>query len=83
MLRHEISKHRNVLTSRLLEREGNVAVSDASLHHFKQFKSRFEPLKKLTEEIHIRINTQLPVKVNMMEIFPMNIASLQWNYRRI
>ncbi len=57
-----------VLKDRLLEREGKIGVSDARLHHLKQFKSRFEPLKELTEEMHIRIDTQLPIKENMMEI---------------
>jgi len=57
-----------VLKDRLLKREGEMGISDARLHHLKQFKSRFEPLKELTEEMHIRIDTQLSIKHNMMEI---------------
>jgi len=40
-----------------------VAISDARLYHLKQFKNRFDPQKELTEEMHIRIDTQLPIKV--------------------
>lgn len=57
-----------VLKDRLLERDGKIGVSDARLHHLKQLKSRFEPLKELTEETHICIDTQLPIKENMLEI---------------
>jgi len=57
-----------VLKDRLVKRETDVSVSDARLHHFKQFKSQFEPLDDIADEMHIRIDTQKPVKENMMEI---------------
>ena len=57
-----------VLKDRLVKRETDVSVSDARLHHFKQFKSQFEPLEDIADEMHIRIDTQKPVKENMMEI---------------
>ena len=57
-----------VLKDRLLKRENEVSVSDARLHHFKQFKSQFEPLEDINDEMHICIDTQKPVKENMMEI---------------
>ena len=38
------------------------------LHHFKQFKSQFEPLDDIADEMHIRIDTQKPLKENMAQI---------------
>lgn len=57
-----------VLKDRLLKREADVSVSDARIHHFKQFKNQFEPLEDITDEMHIRIDTQKPVKENMAQI---------------
>jgi hypothetical protein len=57
-----------VLKDRLVKRETDVSVSDARLHHFKQFKSQFEPLDDIADEMHIRIDTQKPVKENMAQI---------------
>jgi aminoglycoside phosphotransferase family enzyme/predicted kinase len=57
-----------VIKDRLMLREGRNTVSDARLHHFEQFKSRFEPLTELNREIHVSIDTQLPVKENIVRI---------------
>jgi hypothetical protein len=57
-----------VRKDRLVKREADVLVSDARIHHFKQFKSQFEPLEDITDEMHIRIDTQKPVKENMAHI---------------
>jgi hypothetical protein len=57
-----------VRKDRLVKREADVLVSDARIHHFKQFKSQFEPLEDIADEMHIRIDTQKPVKENMAHI---------------
>lgn len=57
-----------VLKDRLKKREVKVTVSDARLHHFNELKSQFEQLEDITEEIHIHIDTQRPMKENIMKI---------------
>jgi len=57
-----------VIKDRLKKRETKITVSDARLHHFKELKSRFEPLEDITEEMHIEIDTQRPIKENLMKI---------------
>ncbi len=64
----ECTSPENVIKSRLHKREGAITLSDARLHHFEQLRSSFEPLDELSGEIHIRIDTRLPVSENMMEI---------------
>ena len=58
----------SVLKDRLKKREVKVTVSDARLHHFKELKNRFESLEDITEEMHIQIDTQRPMKENIMKI---------------
>jgi predicted kinase len=54
---------------RLLEREKTTGVSDARIHHFPQFKSRFEPLDDVHRDMHIRINTDRPLEESIRKVF--------------
>ncbi len=68
-----------VIKDRLGQREGRNTVSDARLHHFTQFKSRLEPLTELSSETHVSIDTQLPVKENIMRILSSHYNQLAKN----
>jgi len=57
-----------VLKERLKERGAKVTVSDARLHHYKELKSRFESLEDITEEMHFQVDTQRPIKENLIKI---------------
>ncbi len=57
-----------VLKERLKERGAKVTVSDARLHHYKELKSRFESLEDITEEMHLQVDTQRPIKENLIKI---------------
>ncbi len=65
-----------VLKDRLKKREAKVTVSDARLHHFKELKSRFEPLDDMPDEMHIRIDTQKHLNESMMQILSQQIDKL-------
>jgi len=45
-----------------------VTVSDARLHYYKELKSRFESLEDITEEMHLQVDTQRPIKENLIKI---------------
>jgi hypothetical protein len=47
----------HILKKRLVEREATVTMSDARLHHLKQFISRFEPLSEIRDELCIHVDT--------------------------
>lgn len=64
----ECTSPEKVLKDRLLQREGREEISDARLHHFQHLKSQFETLEELPGDLHVRINTQLPIKDNISEI---------------
>ncbi len=64
----ECTAPEKVLRHRLLEREAKVTISDARLCHFRQFQKQFEPLGDLIDGGHIRVDTQLSIGQNMMEI---------------
>ncbi|MBW1696321.1 MAG: AAA family ATPase [Deltaproteobacteria bacterium] len=57
-----------VLKERLKLREHKSSLSDARLHHFDEFKRRFEPLTEVPEDIHVRINTEKPLEDSMETI---------------
>lgn len=57
-----------LLKGRLLEREGTSLVSDARIRHFEQLKARFEPLEELREDMHIRVDTQMPLDESLEQI---------------
>jgi hypothetical protein len=56
------------LKKRLVERETTVTTSDARLQHLKQFRARFEPLTKIRDELHIRVDTDMPLNECMLQI---------------
>ena len=58
----ECALKENMIKARLLKREGGHPVSDARYHHFEEFKNRFEPLSELSDVMHIRVETETPLK---------------------
>ncbi|MGD9121345.1 MAG: AAA family ATPase [Desulfobacterales bacterium] len=56
------------LKKRLIEREAAVAISDARLQHLKQFRAQFEPLAEIRDELHIRVDTNMPLKQSIRQI---------------
>jgi aminoglycoside phosphotransferase family enzyme/predicted kinase len=47
-----------MLKKRLVEREKHAGISDARLRHLKQLKAHFDSLKKLQNDMHLKINTE-------------------------
>ncbi len=64
----ECTAPEEILKNRLLQRETTNTVSDARLRHLPELKNRFEPFQGLTEGLHISIDTQSPIKQNIMGI---------------
>ncbi len=58
----------NSIKERLLKREAGHPVSDARHHHYEDFKKRFEPLNELSDKMHIRVDTEKPLKACMEQI---------------
>lgn len=58
----ECALKENMVKERLLKREAGYTVSDARYHHYEDFKKRFEPLNELSDEMHIRVDTEKPLK---------------------
>jgi hypothetical protein len=56
------------LKKRLIEREASVAISDARLQHLKQFRAQFEPLAEIRDELHIRVDTNMPLNQSIRQI---------------
>jgi len=67
-----------VIKERLLKRESGYSVSDARYRHYEDFKKRFEPLSELSDEMHIRVDTEKPLEECMEQILSRayHIASL-------
>ena len=65
-----------VIRDRLICRENSLSVSDARIHHFEEFKKRFEPLREIGEDMHICVNTQKPLEEIMGEILTRDYALL-------
>jgi len=57
-----------VLKERLIRREAISSVSDARLRHFEQIKARFEPLNEVRDEMHIGVDTEMPLEQSMEHI---------------
>jgi aminoglycoside phosphotransferase family enzyme/predicted kinase len=64
------------LKKRLSIRNSSATISDARLHHFKQFKDRFEPISELADEMHICIDTEKPLEEGMRQILSHDYALL-------
>lgn len=58
----------NCLKARLKQRETEPSLSDARLHHFKQFLDSFEPLDDITGTNRLRIDTTKPPDKNLQSI---------------
>lgn len=56
------------LKERLKRRNKTAGISDARLYHFDQFKTRFEPLDEIHDEMHIRVDTEKPLEECMRQI---------------
>ena len=56
------------LKKRLIEREAVVSMSDARLQHQKRFRARFEPLAEIRDELHIRVDTNMPLSESIRQI---------------
>jgi 2-phosphoglycerate kinase len=56
------------LKKRLVEREATMTTSDARLHHLKRFRTRFEPLTDLRDELHIRVDTNMTLNESIRQI---------------
>ncbi len=56
------------LKERLRKRNTTDGISDARLYHFDQFKIRFEPLDEIHDEMHVRVDTEKPLKECMRKI---------------
>jgi predicted kinase len=46
------------LAARLLKRETEPSVSDARLIHLEAFKKRFDPMNRIGNAIHVRVDTE-------------------------
>ena len=60
------------IRQRLLSRETNQSISDARIHHLKQFRELFEPLSREEERYCIRVNTERPLEENTHRILAEN-----------
>jgi aminoglycoside phosphotransferase family enzyme/predicted kinase len=58
----------NSIKERLLKREAGYPVSDARYRHYEDFKKQFEPLNELNGKMHIRVDTEKPLKACMEQI---------------
>jgi uncharacterized protein len=56
------------LRKRLVERETTDSISDARLHHLKQFKAHFAPLDQMQDEMHLKVNTEASPDRSMRRI---------------
>ena len=62
VLKEELTK------KRLSNRKDDFQVSDARLSHFEYFKNKFKPFNKVDDVMHIRVNTEKPLKKCMQKI---------------
>ncbi|QTA92752.1 AAA family ATPase [Desulfonema magnum] len=69
----------DLLKERLRKRETTSSVSDARIHHFEQFRKRYEPLKELQDEIHIQVDTEKPLGECMKQILS-SYKTGNWKY---
>ena len=64
----ECSARPDILIERLRRRENGPSVSDARVQHFQQLRQRFEPLVDIRAELHLRVNTEEPLRRNLDRI---------------
>ena len=56
------------LKKRLMEREVTATLSDARLRHLKQFQAQYEPLEEIRNELHVRVDTSIPLNECIRQI---------------
>jgi len=61
-----------VTRRRLAQREGKKGASDARIRHLEEFKEHFEPIEEIPRDMHIRIDTEKPIKDNIQEILTLD-----------
>jgi len=64
------------IKKRLALRAGSAPDSDLRQQHFKRLRARFETLNELPDEMHIRINTDLPPAESLGQILAHDYALL-------
>lgn len=57
-----------VVRQRLLARETDPTISDARLHHLRDFRNSFEPLTAEEKKYRVRINTEKEVDFNIHKV---------------
>jgi len=62
------------IRSRLKQRETTSGLSDARLEHFSQMIEDFEPLVELPGEIHLKIDTDQPLRRALAEVLSKGFA---------
>jgi len=56
------------LKERLIRREATSSVSDARLRHLEHMKARFQSLNEVRNEMHIGVDTEMPLEESMEHI---------------
>jgi aminoglycoside phosphotransferase family enzyme/predicted kinase len=64
----ECKASNQTIKKRLSIRDASSTISDARLHHLKQLRARFEAIKELPDEMHIRLNTEIPREEGFRQI---------------
>lgn len=72
----ECTASNETLKKRLSIRDVSTKNSDLRQQHFKQLCARFESLQELPDEIHIRIDTDLPLVESLRQILAHDYALL-------
>lgn len=57
-----------ILKKRLSAREKRPGISDARVKHLKDFTSHFEPLDNIREDLHIVVDTTIPIEESLLRI---------------
>ena len=57
-----------ILAARLRERETRPTISDARIHHLKDFKKHFEPYDMTEGGIHMVIDTESPLELSLQQV---------------
>jgi predicted kinase len=72
----ECTASNETLKKRLSIRDVSTMNSDLRQQHFKHLCTRFESLQELPDEMHIRINTDLPMEESLRQILAHDYALL-------
>jgi len=72
----ECTVSNETLKKRLSIRDASTTISEARLLHFKQLCAQFESLHDLPDEMHIRVNTDLPLEESLRQVLAHDYALL-------